>query len=153
MNTFNITIKKETLYKNEGGAVVGDICFCVGNWYFPDKAWDDFVVRILYWFSQKLIKLRFDKKKYLEFPFMEGDFKTSLSLNKENKVTVEFIEGDSFADQKETILKTICISFEDLKEEVKKSCKLLLDMKESKELDFMYDYEDLKESYELLCKC
>ena len=100
-------MQKETLYKNEGGAVVGDICFCVGNWYFPEKAWDDFVVRILYWFSQKLIKLRFDKKKYLEFPFMEGDFKTSLSLNKENKVTVEFIEGDSFADQKETILKIL----------------------------------------------
>ena len=43
--------------------------------------------------------------------------------------------------------------FEKRKAEVKKACELLLKMKETKELDFEDDYQELKESYELLCKC
>jgi len=152
MNKFKIILKKETIYIAEGGSVIGDICFCIGNWYFPEENWDDFVVSLIYWLSYVIVELNFNKKKKVQMRFMEGDFKIYLTLGKNYQCTIEFIEGDTCEDQKEIIHKTITIPFEDVKNEVKKACELLLQMKKSKELDFEEDYEDLKDSYELLCK-
>ncbi|MDN3508939.1 MAG: hypothetical protein P0S93_02785 [Candidatus Neptunochlamydia sp.] len=49
-------------------------------------------------------------------------------------------------------LKTVTVPFEDMKNEVKKTYEVLLHLKETKEVDFEKDYEELKESYELLRK-
>lgn len=153
MNKFKIHLVKESFYLNEGGAVIGVICFSVDGWYFPGENWDDFVVVMLDWLTQELIELNFNKNKTAEAPFMEGCFKISLALDNQKQCIIQFIEGEKLAEDKEIIHKTITVPFEDVKSEVKKACELLLHMKETKELDFEEDYEKLKESYELLCKC
>lgn len=152
MTNFKIKLNKETFYINKGKSVIGDIYFSVGDWYFPEKYWDDFVVVMLYWLTKELVELSVDKNKIIDAPFMEGDFKIYISLDDKKNCTINFVKGDSFADQEEVILKTITTPFEDLKNEVKKACEVLLHMKENKELDFEKDYEELKESYDLLCK-
>ena len=63
MKKFKIKLRKKTFYVNSGGSVIGDICFAVDEWFFPEKYWDDFVVTILYWLSQKLINLNFNRKE------------------------------------------------------------------------------------------
>lgn len=153
MKNFKIKLRTNTFYINEGKSVIGDICYSVDGWDFPEEDWDDFVVIILLWLAQALIKLQFNKKE-VEVEFMEGCFKISLFLkeNDRSDVTIKFIEGDSFADQEEIILKTITTPFEELKNEVKNACETLIQMKESKEIDFEKDYEDLKNAYNLLCK-
>lgn len=154
MTKFKIDIKKETFYINEGNSVIGDICFSVDDdWFFPEKDWDDFVVKLVYWLAHISIELAFDKNKIVEMDFMEGCFKISLSLDNQNQCTILFIEGEKLSGDEEVIHKTIALPFEDLKSEVKKACELLIRTKESKELDFEDDYEELKESYDLLCKC
>jgi|GEM_PF-1656522 len=153
MDRLKINLRKETLYINGSGAVIGDICFSVGDWYFPEKDWDDFVVRLLYWITKNLINLKFKEKQPQEMPFMEGPFKVSIQLNEKDECLVNFIEGEKFFGDKEIMHKTITVPFEDIKSEVKNSCNILLHMKETKELDFEDDYEILKESYDLLCKC
>nr|VFK45199.1 MAG: hypothetical protein BECKSD772F_GA0070984_12144 [Candidatus Kentron sp. SD]VFK49697.1 MAG: hypothetical protein BECKSD772E_GA0070983_12174 [Candidatus Kentron sp. SD]VFK81344.1 MAG: hypothetical protein BECKSD772D_GA0070982_13191 [Candidatus Kentron sp. SD] len=154
MDRVKISLRKESFYLNEGGAVIGDICFSVADdWYFPEKDWDDFVVRILYWITKSLISLIFKENQPQETPFMEGTFKVSIYLNEKEQCTINFIEGEKFFGDKEIIHKTTTVPFESVKSEVLKACELLLKMKESKELDFEYDYEKLKESYEMLCKC
>lgn len=153
MDRLKIHLKKESFYLNEGGAVIGIICFSVNNWYFPGKNWDDFVVRLLYWITKALINLKFKEEQPQEMPFMEGSFKVSIYLNEQSKCKIDFVEGEKFFDDQEIIHKTVTVPFEDVKSEVKKACELLLKMKETKELDFEDDYQELKESYELLCKC
>ena len=153
MNKFKINLEKETLYINDSNSVIGVICFSIGDWFFPSKKWDDFVVILLAWLTKQVVSLVFNKEKPIEMDFMEGDFKISIENSSQNLCTVRFIEGDRLADQEEIIYKTIVIPFEDVKSEIKKACELLLKMKETKELDFKEDYEKLKESYELLCKC
>lgn len=151
MSNFKINLKKETLYINDSNCVIGDIYFSVGDWYFPEKYWDDFVVVLLSWLSKQTVKL--DTNNLVEMRFMEGCFKISLTLDKKHQCTIQFIEGEKLAGDKEIIHKTITVPFESVKSEVLKACELLLKMKESKELDFEKDYEELKDSYELLCKC
>jgi len=153
MNEFKINLKKETFFINEGNSVIGDICFSFGDWYFPEKDWDDFVVLLIAWLSGEIIKLKFTNKEPICMRFMEGCFKIALSLDNESECIIQFIEGEKLAGDDEVIHKEITVPFEEVKIEVKKSCELLLKMKETKELDFEEEYEELKESYELLCKC
>nr|VFK43638.1 MAG: hypothetical protein BECKSD772F_GA0070984_11528 [Candidatus Kentron sp. SD]VFK44465.1 MAG: hypothetical protein BECKSD772E_GA0070983_103812 [Candidatus Kentron sp. SD]VFK80842.1 MAG: hypothetical protein BECKSD772D_GA0070982_11653 [Candidatus Kentron sp. SD] len=152
-NKFKINVKKESFYLNEGGAVIGDICFSFADWYFPDKDWDDFVVVMLAWLAQEIVKLSFDKNKIADAPFMEGCFKITLTLDKQDECDISFIEGEKLAGDKEIVHKKTTLPFEAVKSEVLKACELLLKMKESKELNFEKDYKELKKSYELLCKC
>jgi len=152
MNKFKIHTVKESFYLNEGGAVIGIICFSVDDWYFPGENWDDFVVVMLDWLTQELIKVNFNRNKRAEAPFMEGCFKVSFTLDKNSQCTIQFIEGEKLAGDDEIIHKTITVPFEDVKNEVKEACELLLKIKETKELDFEEDYENLKISYDLLCK-
>jgi hypothetical protein len=153
MNKFKILLKRETFFINDSKCVIGDMCFYTGDWYFPEKEWDDFVVVLISWLAKQVIELIFDKKKPVEMCFMEGCFKVALSLDNESQCTIHFIEGEKLAGDDEIIHKTIVVPFEEVKSEVKKACELLLKMKETKELDFEKDYQELKESYELLCKC
>ena len=153
MNKLKINLKKDTFYINDSGCVIGVIYFSIGDYFFPSKGWDDFVVAILDWLTQVIIELNFDKKKTVEMPFLEGSFLVSISLNKNSQSTIKFIEGDRLSGQKEIIRKTLTLPFEDLKNEVKTACKTILQMREFKELDFKDGYESLKKSYELLCKC
>ena len=153
MNKFKILLKKETFFINDSNCVIGDICFSIGDWYFPEKEWDDFVVALLSWLTKQIIELVFNKKKNVEMYFMEGCFKVALSLDTESQCIIQFIEGEKLAGDQEIIHKTINVPFEDVKSEVRKACELLLHMKETKELNFEKDYEELKESYDLLCKC
>ena len=152
MKAFKIKLRKESFYINNSRSVIGDICFSVDGWCFPDKNWDDFVVVILDWLAQELIELNFNKNKVAETPFMEGCFKISFTLGKTHQCTINFVEGEKLAGDEEIIHKAIVIPFEDLKTEVKNACETLIQMKESKELDFEKDYENLKTSYDLLCK-
>ena len=152
MNSFKLVVRRESLCI-ESNDVIGVICFAVNDWFFPEENWDDFVATILSWLSQALVKIKFKKEERVEVDFMEGCFKVDLALDVENLCTIQFIEGEKLSGDDEIIQKTIVVPFEDLKSEIKKACELLLKMKETGELDFEEEYEELKESYELLCKC
>ena len=153
MIEFKINIDQKSFYINRSGFVIGDICCSVGDWYFPEKDWDDFVVTLLYWFARKLIRLKFKEEQPQEIDFMEGPFKVSIYLDEKDLCNIQLIEGEKLEEDEEIIHKEINIPFEDVKSEVKKACEILLKMKETKELDFEKDYKELKESYDLLCQC
>jgi hypothetical protein len=152
MNNFNLIVREESLFM-ESNDVIGVICFSINDWYFPGENWDDFVATILSWLSYALIKINFKKEREVEVGFMEGCFKVTFFLDLENLCTIQFIEGEKLSGDEEIIHKTITVPFKDLKSEVTNACELLLKMKETKELDFQEEYEELKESYDLLCKC
>lgn len=150
MERLKINIRKETLYINCSGSVIGDISFSIGDWYFPEKDWDDFVVVMLYWLTKELVELSVDKNKIVDAPFMEGCFKIVLTLDKQNQCNIKFIEGEKLAGDKEIVYKTVTVPFEEVKIEAKKACEVLLNMKKSKELDFKEDYEKLEDAYNML---
>jgi hypothetical protein len=152
MKAFKIKLRKESFYINNSRSVIGDICFSVDDWCFPDKNWDDFVAALVYWLTHITTELASRKKEVVEMGFMEGCFKISITLEGENQCKIKFIEGEKLAGDEEIIHKTIITPFEGLKTEVKNACETLIQMKESKELDFEKDYENLKTSYDLLCE-
>lgn len=152
MSKFFIKLREDTFFINSSGSVIGDICFAVDDWYFPDKNWDDFVVILLSWLAQQIMNLYLDKNQVVEMSFMEGCFKVSLTLNNHYQCTIRFIEGEKLAGDKEIIYNTITVPFEEVKDEVRKACELLIRLKTSKILDFEENYEKLKQVYELLCR-
>ena len=79
MKKFKVHIKKDSFYINASGSVIGVFCFSFGDWYFPSKKWDDFVVILLAWLTKQTVELSFKKNKTVEMCFMEGCFKISIA--------------------------------------------------------------------------
>jgi hypothetical protein len=151
-DSFHLIIKRDTLYVNSSGNVIGVIFFKVNGFYFPENNWHDFVVRLISWLTESTFNLKNKIKENLDMPFMEGCYKVEVALDKNNLCKIDFIEGEKLAGDKEIIHKSISIPLDTLINEVKKACETLLTIKNSGDLDFKNDYEELKKSYELLCK-
>lgn len=149
-NSFKLIIKKETLYVNSSDNVIGVIFYDINGFYFPEYDWGDFVVAILSWLTKVISDLQSLQDQQAEVFFMEGCFKIELQVNKNHQCKINFIEGNRLAGDEEIIHKSITVPLSEVIDEVTKSCEMIIQMKESKELDFELDYEELLEAYHSL---
>lgn len=149
-NNFRLILKKDSLYVNSSGNVIGVIFFEIDGFYFPENNWYDFVVRLLSWLSESILNLKSKIEEDLDMPFMEGCYKVELALDKKELCKINFIEGEKLAGDKEIIHKSITVPLNDVIDEVTKACEMIIRMRESKELEFDLDYEELLEAYHSL---
>ena len=149
-----LVIDEDSFYLNKEGStsVIGIIYFDVNGYFFPERGWDDFVVALVSWLAKITIELSFDKQREVEMDFMDGPFKISLKLDDKSQCTVNFIEGEKLAGDKEIVHKTIILPFDDFKKEIIESCSKLLQIKDPEKMTFNNDYKNLEESYNLLLK-
>lgn len=151
-SSFNLITKKETFYVNNTDNVIGVIFFKSNNFSFPEYDWGDFVVAILAWLAKIISDLQSLHSRHVEVFFMEGCFKVEFQLNEGQFCRINFIEGDKLAGDKEIIHKTITVPLGEVIDEVTKACEMVIRMRESKELEFENDYEELLEAYHSLTR-
>lgn len=151
-HNFHLIIKEETFYVNNSGNVIGEIFFEIDDVYFPELNWYDFAVRILSWLTENIVSVKQNNKESMDTPFMEGPFKVKFQLEKTKRCKIDFIEGEQLAGDKEIIHKTITIPLGEVIDEVTKACEMIIRMRESKELEFENDYEELLEAYHSLTR-
>lgn len=147
---FKIIIDRETLYVNKSDNVIGVIFFESNKFYFPEHNWGDFVVAILSWLTKIVGDLQSSRSQKVEVSFMEGCFKVELQLNNYRQCKINFIEGEKLAGDKEITHKSIITPLDNVIDEVTKACEMIIRMRESKELEFDLDYEELLEAYHSL---
>ena len=59
---------------SEKEVITGEICLSNGNYFFPEKRWNDFVVEILGWWLNDFHKMIQNKEQEQDFTFKDGDF-------------------------------------------------------------------------------
>lgn len=121
----DIKIITETLTLTKGNMITGEIYFSTQNDVFPEKEWRDFVVVIMTWWYDALIRLIESKQNGIEeeFEFMDGPL-----LIKAVKVSEELLELNFIKEMRsaEQIFFTINISMTNFKSALLKSGKELL---------------------------
>src|SRR5690625_1821260 len=121
----DIKIITETLTLTKGNMITGEIYFWTQNDVFPEKEWRDFVVVIMTWWYDALIRLIESKQNGIEeeFEFMDGPL-----LIKAVKVSEELLELNFIKEMRsaEQIFFTINISMTNFKCALLKSGKELL---------------------------
>jgi hypothetical protein len=86
-----IVIVERSLQQHASGSITGIIYWQAGGLSFPDDSWDDFVVVILCWWLQAIVRLAERSSSAESLFFMDGPFETKLSLEG-GLVRVTFVE-------------------------------------------------------------
>jgi len=79
-------------FNQKSGSILGKVYFCIGNEFFPDKDWSDFVVVVLGWWVEEISKIEVGKTKTFTLNFMDGPFFATGYLLGDNLVKIEFVK-------------------------------------------------------------
>lgn len=77
MADISVKVKTETLNIGQGKSqlITGEICLAIGDVFFPELYWNDFVVIVLTWWLDAIKKLKKSAiEEVCEFRFMDGPF-------------------------------------------------------------------------------
>lgn len=80
MEEAKIVMASDALSRTAAGVVYGNISLQLGDSKFPDADWTDFVVVVLTWWCQAVLRLLRGEKGPVEVRFMEGPFLVSISV-------------------------------------------------------------------------
>lgn len=72
-----VKVKTDSLNigENKSRLITGEICFAVGDMFFPELRWNDFVVIVLTWWVETVTTIRtLEIGTTCEFRFMDGPF-------------------------------------------------------------------------------
>ncbi|MBS9464383.1 hypothetical protein KIM67_18320 [Flagellimonas sp. 389] len=90
-----------TSITKDGDKIFGEIYFKdYPSFYFPSKDWNDFLVVILNWWCDTIIRLLRNESIQDDFSFMDGPFNVKVGHIKEGMLNLTFLSGD------ETVVKT-----------------------------------------------
>lgn len=88
-----IKISFDTLSINSRKTITGEIYFSIDDFFFPEQGWNDFVVVILSWWHNSLIKLIQGMNDCVyEFDFMEGPLFVKGTKISNEVIKLEFIK-------------------------------------------------------------
>jgi hypothetical protein len=89
MSEIKILIDKNSI-KNKNDKITGKICFYIDNNYFPDSDWNDFLVVVLNWWINNL--LRINNNLNHDFMFMDGPFLVRINVENKEEIKLTLIE-------------------------------------------------------------
>ena len=130
INLIEIIVNKETLAKSSSDAITGNICFKVQNRWFPEPAWNDFVVIALTWWTDALLKInRVPAGAVYEFAFMDGPYLVRFSKISDDTMCMEFLIRR--INSKELLFDSQC-SIEQFNKSLKTCVKMVITTIKSK---------------------
>lgn len=118
-----IKVKTDSLNMGESTSrlVTGEICFMVGDIFFPEIRWNDFVVVILNWWLDNIKKLRNSAiGTSCDFKFMDGPFLVRGLKIEPDTIRMTFIKGRL---KGEDILLSVNCNMENLADSLLKAAK------------------------------
>lgn len=122
INKIYIEKNFDSLYKGEN--ITGEIFFTVKDeiFHFPEKNWNDFVVILLEWWLDALIKLKSNYSS-VTLNFMDGPFFVTVAKDKDDILTLEFVHD---GENQMEILKTINIKLRQFENSLLSTSNLLI---------------------------
>lgn len=113
-----IVLNEESVQQSESGAITGEIYFSVGDRFFPEENWNDFVATILSWWINNLLSSK-NSGHNLEFCFMDGPYSILGNLVDDEVYELAFINQNVSA---ENALFRQRIQAEDIKKMLLSAC-------------------------------
>jgi len=95
----------------EGGNVFGIIYFQHESMIFPEKNWNDFIVIILNWWSDALLKLIGNESISAELLFMDGPFSVKVNYLDDKTLKLYFINEDDIIGNAEVLIQDFIKDF------------------------------------------
>lgn len=77
----------------KSGTVAGKVCFDLGSVKFPEEEWSDFVVVVLGWWLEEVLKLADRAEGRSELLFMEGTFFVRVANDDSTGWLLECMDG------------------------------------------------------------
>jgi hypothetical protein len=78
-----IIVEERSLEQHVDGTVTAVIYWQMGNWRFPDGDWNDFIVLVLRWWVQAVVRLADGSTSTEALRFMDGPFEVRLRREKD----------------------------------------------------------------------
>lgn len=95
-NDVHVYINVNTLHMSTHGKITGVISLRVGDFYFPERGWSDFLVVILGWWLDEMAKLwhgQQEDEDGVGCLFMDGSFFYGISEYEGSWWLIECVEG------------------------------------------------------------
>ena len=102
-----IVLVERSLRQHSGGSITGIIYWQADGLSFPDDSWDDFVVVILRWWVQAIMRLAERSSTVESLLFMDGPFAVRLSVEG-SIVRVVFVRDDEVTASRQTGIRDLC---------------------------------------------
>ena len=93
-NEIKIFLNREGMYMNSSNLIKGEIYFKIGDAYFPEKHWTDFVSVILAWWGREVVAA-IDNKVNMELQFMDGSYKIRCRKMNDNRYEMDCLDGEA----------------------------------------------------------
>ncbi|BBB90434.1 hypothetical protein [Methylomusa anaerophila] len=96
MTDILVKVRTETLNIGQGKSrlITGEICLAIGDVFFPELYWNDFVVIVLTWWLDAINKLKKSAiGEVCEFRFMDGPFFASGVKIDQKTIAMNFMKG------------------------------------------------------------
>jgi hypothetical protein len=94
-----LIIKPETLQISDRGSVTGAIWLELGEQAFPGEGWTDFVVTLLEWWTNGLLRLASNSRATERVPFMEGPYGVWISISSPGVLHLRALAGSNLQNQ------------------------------------------------------
>jgi hypothetical protein len=104
----SININEQNIYKSSGisESILGEVSIKIGDIFFPEETWNDFVVIILGWWLKDVFSLLNNKKQEVKCYFMDGPYRFIIKFDKKRLFSISFIK--EWSDSIECIAKINC---------------------------------------------
>ena len=106
----NIKTDLETISLNES-TIFGQLYFQDGDFYFPSKDWNEFIIIVLNWWCQSLLNLLEEKTFSEELDFMDGPFSVRVNLIEGSIYNFYFKKDDEILKKDEVDLLSFTKEF------------------------------------------
>lgn len=88
-----IVFEPDTFERSDNGTITGVIYFDFGDFQFPEIRWNDFVVVIVGWWIEAMLRLSNGLTRIEDLKFMDGPLKVRITTNGNRSCTVECIDN------------------------------------------------------------
>lgn len=95
----------------EGKNIFGIIHFKNKDFFFPEKNWSDFIVIIMNWWSNAILKLLKNEVLSAELSFMDGPFLVKINYSDEHYITFYFVNNDKIIDTQKVLFEEFVNNF------------------------------------------
>lgn len=96
---FSILFDQKHLHRSSYGSITAPLYIEITDYQFPEKGWSDFVVVVLGWWVESMLKIVSGSTRIAEFRFMDGPQLIRLTMEDSNNAKLEFINR-KLADEK-----------------------------------------------------
>ena len=131
LKDIEVVVNTNSIFMNTSRNVIGEIYLKIGDFFFPEEGWNDFVVVILGWWQKNIMNIKNDRiGTVYEFDFMDGPWFMKGKKISEYTIGLEFVRNKS--DSQQIVFTCLCQVAQLQQSILNATEKLLIELKSRK---------------------